>query len=118
VEAAIPGTSRFDVVVDVTGRHEGLRRALEVVRPRGTVVLKSTVHGEAPIAVWPIVVDEVTLVGSRCGPFQRAIDLLVSGAVRVVPLVSLVAPLHEYESAFAHARRALKVLFAIDAETS
>jgi len=102
---------RFDVVVDATGRPEGLRRALELVRPRGTVVMKSTFHGEAAIASWPIVVDEVTLVGSRCGPFRRAIELLASGAVSVKPLVSRVAALHEHESAFADARLQLKVLF-------
>lgn len=102
---------RFDVVVDATGRSEGLRRALQIVRPRGTVVMKSTFHGEAALAAWPIVVDEVTLVGSRCGPFRRAIELLATGAVRVTPLISLVASLREHESAFAHARRELKVLF-------
>jgi len=104
---------RFDVVVDVTGRAAGLRQALGIVRPRGTVVMKSTFHGEAPFEPWPIVVDEITLVGSRCGPFDRAIPLLESGAVRVDPLIARVARLDEHESAFADARRALKVLFAI-----
>jgi threonine dehydrogenase-like Zn-dependent dehydrogenase len=108
-DAAHP--DRFDVVVDATGRPEGVRRALALVRPRGTVVMKSTFHGETAIASWPVVVNEVTLVGSRCGPFHRAIELLASGAVRVRPLVSRVAALHEYESAFADARRLLKVLF-------
>jgi threonine dehydrogenase-like Zn-dependent dehydrogenase len=102
-----------DVVVDVTGRPEGLRRALELVRPRGTIVLKSTFHGEASMASWPIVVDEVTIVGSRCGPFRPALDLLASGAVRVDPLVSRVARLEAFESAFADARKLLKVLFAV-----
>jgi threonine dehydrogenase-like Zn-dependent dehydrogenase len=106
-----PAAARFDVAVDVTGRPEGMRRALDLVRPRGTVILKSTFHGEAAIASWPIVVDEVTLVGSRCGPFRRALDLLASGAVDVGPLVSRVASIDEYESAFADARRQLKVLF-------
>jgi threonine dehydrogenase-like Zn-dependent dehydrogenase len=110
-EASVPDGSRYDVVVDATGRPEGLRRALEIVQPRGTIVMKSTFHGEAPLEPWPIVVDEVTLVGSRCGPFQRAIDLLAAGAIQVGPLVARVAPLHEYESAFADARRSLKVLF-------
>jgi alcohol dehydrogenase len=73
--------------------------------------MKSTFHGEAPVSTWPIVVDEVTLVGSRCGPFRPALELLASGAVQVRPLVSRVARLDEYESAFAEARRALKVLF-------
>ena len=103
--------ARFDVVVDVTGRPQGLGRALEIVKPRGTVVLKSTFHGETPITAWPIVVDEVTLVGSRCGPFRPAIDLLASGAVQVKPLIARVARLDEYRAAFAEARHALKVLF-------
>jgi alcohol dehydrogenase len=107
------GGDRYDVVVDVTGRPEGLKRALEIVRPRGTVVMKSTFHGEAPLESWPIVVDEVTLVGSRCGPFRPAIDLLASGAVQIAPLVSRIAALDEFESAFADARRSLKVLFRL-----
>ena len=110
-DVAAPGAARFDVVVDATGRPEGMRRALELVRPRGTVVMKSTFHGEATMVAWPVVVNEVTLVGSRCGPFRRAIQLLESGVVSVRPLVSRVAPLQEYESAFADARVAVKVLF-------
>jgi threonine dehydrogenase-like Zn-dependent dehydrogenase len=110
-DAPITGATGFDVVVDATGRPDGVPRALELVRPRGTVVMKSTFHGEAAIASSLIVVDEVTLVGSRCGPFRRAIELLASGAVNVRPLVSRVAGLREHESAFADARRALKVLF-------
>ncbi len=109
----VSAPNRYDVVVDVTGRPEGLRRSLEIVKARGTVVMKSTFHGEAPLASWPIVVDEVTLLGSRCGPFDRALELLASGAVSVKPLVSRVAGLDEYESAFAESRRALKVLFAV-----
>jgi alcohol dehydrogenase len=98
------------VVVDATGRPDGFQQALDYVRPRGVVVMKSTFHGEASIASWPIVVNEVTIVGSRCGPFARAIDLLASGAVRTAPLVSRVAALADHESAFADARQSLKVL--------
>jgi threonine dehydrogenase-like Zn-dependent dehydrogenase len=75
--------------------------------------MKSTFHGEAPISTWPVVVDEVTLIGSRCGPFRPALDLLASGAVQVKPLITRVARLDEYESAFADARRAHKVLFEV-----
>jgi threonine dehydrogenase-like Zn-dependent dehydrogenase len=73
-------------------------------------VLKSTFHGTALVATWPVVVDEVTLVGSRCGPFPQAIDLLSRGAVDVRPLVSGVYPLSEWRDAFAAARTNLKVL--------
>ena len=107
--SAVP--SRFDIVVDVTGRPEGLVYALRLVRPRGTVVMKSTFHGEAPIESWPIVVDEVTLIGSRCGPFAPALELLESSAVQVEPLIARVTTLADHASAFADARTALKVLF-------
>ncbi len=107
---AVRSSDRFDVVVDVTGRAAGLRRALEIVRPRGTVVLKSTFHGEAPLVSWPIVVDEISIVGSRCGPFRPALDLLATGAIHVKPLISLVTRLDDHEAAFSVARRGLKVL--------
>lgn len=106
-------TGGFDVVVDVTGRADGLQKALDLVRPRGTVVMKTTAHGDAPFTAWPAVVHEVTLVGSRCGPFAPAIAHLASGAVQVRPLVTRVATLEEYASAFGAARGAFKVLFAI-----
>ena len=117
-DAPIDPGSRYDVVIDVTGRPQGLVRALEIVRPRGTIVMKSTFHGDAAIASWPIVVDEVTIVGSRCGPFKPAIALLASGAVRVAPLVARVARLDEHSSAFDDARRSLKVLLAPGARRS
>jgi threonine dehydrogenase-like Zn-dependent dehydrogenase len=101
---------RFDVVVDVTGRGSGLPRALELVRPRGIVVMKTTMHGAAPFESWPAVVNEVTLMGSRCGPFQPAIEMLASGAVRTGPLISDVKPLTDYSRAFEAARGSLKVL--------
>jgi threonine dehydrogenase-like Zn-dependent dehydrogenase len=62
-----------DVVVDCTGSATGLPTALKLVRPRGTIVLKTTVAGSQDLAWAPFVIDEVTLVGSRCGPFDRAI---------------------------------------------
>ena len=101
----------FDIVVEATGRREGLAQAIEIVAPRGTIVLKSTFHGEANTPLWPAVVHEVTMVGSRCGPFAPAIELLASGAVRTAPLVFDTFPLEQHEQAFAAARRELKVLF-------
>ncbi len=115
-EQALLPDGRFDLVVDVTGRADGLERALGCVTPRGTIVLKTTVHDRAPLATWPIVVDEVTVIGSRCGPFKPAIDLLASGGVRVAPLVDAVRPLDEWEVALAEASRGLKVLFDLRAE--
>jgi alcohol dehydrogenase len=109
-EAVNVARARFELVVDATGRPEGLTSALALVRPRGTLVLKSTFHGDAPVATSPIVVDEVTIVGSRCGPFSTAIDLLARRAIDVRPLVSGIYPLSKWREAFADARTNLKVL--------
>ena len=77
-----------DVVVDCTGSDSGLPTALDLVRPRGTIVLKTTVAGTQTLTLAPIVIDEVTLVGSRCGPFDRALAALAAGEVDVRPLIS------------------------------
>ena len=103
-------TSSFDVTVDVTGCPAGLTRAMELVRPRGTVVMKSTFHGETPVTLWPAIVDEITLVGSRCGPFADAIALLSSGRVETAPLLAATYALEEFEAAFTAARTELKVM--------
>jgi threonine dehydrogenase-like Zn-dependent dehydrogenase len=78
----------FDIVVDCTGSESGLPTALKLVRPRGTIVLKTTVAGQQTLAWAPFVIDEVTLVGSRCGPFDRALVALEQGHVQVQPLIS------------------------------
>jgi threonine dehydrogenase-like Zn-dependent dehydrogenase len=105
------------VVVECTGNPEGLERARRAVRPRGTIVLKSTYPGAATLDLSSIVVDEVTLVGSRCGPFGKALALLADG-LDVSDLVSAVYPLPEGEAAFAAAGRPgmLKVLLTIPPE--
>ena len=77
-----------DIVVDCTGSESGLPTALRLVRPRGTIVLKTTVAGSQTLAWAPFVIDEVTLVGSRCGPFDRALDALEHGLVDVEPLIT------------------------------
>jgi threonine dehydrogenase-like Zn-dependent dehydrogenase len=77
-----------DIVVDCTGSESGLTTALEMVRPRGTIVLKTTIAGTQTLSLAPVVVDEVTIVGSRCGPFDRALDALANGLVEVRPLIS------------------------------
>jgi threonine dehydrogenase-like Zn-dependent dehydrogenase len=77
-----------DIVVDCTGSPTGLPAALKMVRPRGTIVLKTTVAGDQTMAWAPVVIDEVTIVGSRCGPFDRALAALEAGEVKVQPLMS------------------------------
>jgi len=101
-----------DLVVECTGNAEGLSLALASVRPRGTVVLKSTYRGAATLNMSALVVDEITLVGSRCGPFAPALELLASGRVDVRPLVHARYGLDEGLAAFEHAARpgVLKVL--------
>ena len=77
-----------DIVVECTGSETGLPTALRLVRPRGTIVLKTTVAGSQTLAWAPFVIDEITLVGSRCGPFDQALSALASGRIDVRPLVS------------------------------
>jgi threonine dehydrogenase-like Zn-dependent dehydrogenase len=103
---------RADVVVECTGNADGFALARRAVRPRGTIVLKSTYRGEAPINFSSLVVDEISVVGSRCGPFVPALDLLTRGAVAVAPLLEARYPLADALAAFEHAARpgALKVL--------
>lgn len=100
------------VVVDATGSREGLLLALGLVARRGTVVLKSSLPDAVAIATEAIVVDEITVVGSRCGPFAAAMRLLASGAVDPRVLIDHVVPLVRGVEAFALARTTgvLKVL--------
>src|SRR5262245_41596951 len=84
----LPLERMADVVVDCTGSESGLPLALQLVRPRGTVVLKTTVAGTQQMAWAPIVIDEITIVGSRCGPFDRALTALAGGRISVQPLIS------------------------------
>jgi threonine dehydrogenase-like Zn-dependent dehydrogenase len=103
-----------DVVVECTGNPEGLALAARSVRPRGTIVLKSTYHGTTSLDVSALVVNEVTLVGSRCGPFAPALQLLAERRVDVRPLIHARYPLDQGLAAFAHAARpgTLKVQIA------
>jgi alcohol dehydrogenase len=102
----------FDYVVDATGSVEGLAQAVRMTKPRGTLILKSTVHGLVPVDTAPIIVNELTLVGSRCGRFEPALELLDQGRVRVDEMISEVQPLSRAPEAFARAatKGVLKVL--------
>ena len=104
--------SGFDIVVEATGQPEGLARALSLVRPRGTIVLKSTYAGAAGVDLAPIVIHEIRVVGSRCGDFGRAIDVLARGTIDPRPLISARYPLADAERAFSRAAEpgVLKVL--------
>ena len=110
--AATLPVAAYDWVVDATGSPEGLRSAIAMTRPRGTVILKSTVHGTVAIDTAPVIVNELTLVGSRCGRFEAALPLLAHPLVPVEQLIAARFPLSEAPQAFAHAaaRGVLKVL--------
>jgi threonine dehydrogenase-like Zn-dependent dehydrogenase len=107
---------RADIVVDATGSETGLPTALALVRPRGTIVQKTTVAGTQTMAWAPFVIDEITLVGSRCGPFDQALAALESGLVDVGGLVSSRLPLESGVEALdvAKSKPVLKVLLDVN----
>lgn len=112
-EVVGPGAERdMDVVVECTGSPEGLELALDLVRPRGSVVLKSTFARTPNVDTNRIVVDEIRVLGSRCGPFDVALAALADGRVDPRPLVDARYPLIEGPAALEHAARrgTLKVL--------
>jgi len=84
---------RWDIVVEATGSPSGFDLAARALRPRGTLVLKSTYRGEVTLALAPFVVDEITIVGSRCGPFAPALRLLERGEIDPLPLIAERFPL-------------------------
>jgi threonine dehydrogenase-like Zn-dependent dehydrogenase len=98
--------------VEATGSPAGLALGIVITEPRGTLVLKSTFHGAAPIESWPIVVNEITMLGSRCGPFAKAIALLRAKLVDPRRLITRAFPLSEASKAlkFAQQKGVLKVL--------
>lgn len=111
-DLTIRPAERFDLVVEATGSPAGLARALELVRPRGVLVLKSTFHGPVTIDTSRLVVDEITLLGSRCGRFDQALALLARRAVEVDSLIAARFPLCDGVAALAEAARpgVMKVL--------
>ena len=104
--------SQADVVVEATGSTAGLSLAMTTVRPRGVLVLKSTVAQEHVVSLAPLVINEITVIGSRCGRFSPALQALQRATIAVTPLISKVFPLAEGAAALRHAARSgtLKVL--------
>lgn len=109
-----PGT--FDLAVEVTGNADGFRAALRALRPGGTLVMKSTYAGELRLDASVVVVDEVTVVGSRCGPFAPALRMLERGEMDPRPMIHGRFPLAEGVAAFERAREreTLKVLLEVE----
>jgi threonine dehydrogenase-like Zn-dependent dehydrogenase len=108
---ALP-TAAYDWVVEATGNPEALRQAAAMTRPRGTLILKSTVHGLVSLDTAPLIVNELTLIGSRCGRFEAALPLLEPHIIRAEEMISARYPLRDAAQAFEHAARrgTLKVL--------
>ena len=110
------GARVADVVVECTGSPVGFETARRMLRPRGTLVLKSTYHGLPQVNLTMIVVDEISIVGSRCGPFDAALRLLAAKRIDVQSLIHARYPIEQGVQAFEHAQRAgvLKVLININ----
>ena len=106
------GSSGFDLCVEATGSVAGFEMALAATRPRGTLVLKSTVAGRHELDLAPVVIDEIQLLGSRCGPFAPALEALAAAEIDVLGLVDETMPLARGDAAIERAatRGAKKVL--------
>ena len=111
VRERVPAAA-YNWVVDATGSPKGLADAVRMTRPRGTIIMKSTVHGLAGFDTAPLIVNEITLVGSRCGRFEPAIELLRDGLINVSDMISERMPLERAAQAFRTAAKpgVLKVL--------
>jgi len=106
----------FDIAVECTGNPDGFAIARRALRPRGILVLKSTYANQLSLDISSIVVDEITLIGSRCGPFPKALKLLAENKIKVDNLIQAKYPLDEGLAAFKHAqqRGVLKVLLEMN----
>jgi len=107
--------SVFDVVIEASGSESGFATALDLVRPRGKIVLKSTFQGKPQWEAWRVVVDEISIVGSRCGRFEPALKLLAEGKLDLSDLISAEMPLSRGVEAMAEAQKkgVMKILLAM-----
>jgi threonine dehydrogenase-like Zn-dependent dehydrogenase len=115
LEDALKLKRQFDVVVEASGSESGFNLALDLLKPRGKLVLKSTFHGAANWQAWRVVVDEITIVGSRCGRFAPALELLRDKKIDVESLISEEFPLAEGVRAMNRAEQkgVLKVMLSM-----
>jgi threonine dehydrogenase-like Zn-dependent dehydrogenase len=111
-----PIESGADIVVEATGSPEGFARALELVRPEGTIVLKTTVAGDSRLDMSVPVINEVRIIGSRCGPFRPALEALALGNVEVKPMITETYDVADGVAALrrASARDVMKVLLRME----
>jgi threonine dehydrogenase-like Zn-dependent dehydrogenase len=112
VTLQIPEEISFDLVIEASGSSQGWITAIKLVKPRGTIVLKSTYQGEVNFNTAPLVINEITIIGSRCGPFAPALRILEMELVEVKPLISKVFSFENILEAFKYSQRpeCLKVI--------
>jgi len=110
--SSLPETQRAEVCIDCTGSAEGIKLALAHLQPRGRLILKTTVAKTGPIDLNAIVINEFSIIGSRCGPFQPALNLLADGLINPRPLISQTYNFEDIIDAFEHAAKpgTMKVL--------
>lgn len=117
LEDSVPQTwnKQWDVVVEATGSSQGLKKAMSLVKPRGVIVLKSTMAHAEPLDLTPLVIDEIQVLGSRCGQFKPALEFMRKHPLPLERLVEAVYPLEQAPAAWEHAQRrgAKKVLLQI-----
>jgi threonine dehydrogenase-like Zn-dependent dehydrogenase len=107
---------KFDIIIECSGSREGLKIALNLIKPRGKIVLKSTIANKYSINLAELVINEIELIGSRCGPFEPAIRLLSCGFIKVQPLISACFPLEQGLKAlnFAKQKNVIKVILTME----
>jgi threonine dehydrogenase-like Zn-dependent dehydrogenase len=105
---------KCDIVIEATGSAEGFEIALQYIKVRGTIVLKSTMASSQKINLAPVVIDEITLIGSRCGPFEPAIQALAQKRIDVKPLISGIYTMGNAQKAFEEARKKENLKIIID----
>lgn len=95
----------FDLVVEATGSNSGFADTMKLIKPRGTVILKSTIASRENLDLTPTIINEITLIGSRCGLFKPAIDALATGMVSVDSMIDSTYPLEKFSEAIEHAKK-------------
>ena len=95
----------FDLVIEATGSNSGFSDTMKLVKPRGTVILKSTIASRENLDLTPTIINEITLIGSRCGLFKPAIEALASGKISVNSMIDSTFSLEKFEDAIIYAKK-------------
>lgn len=106
------GKTLFDVIIEATGSETGFNTALKYIKPKGTIFLKTTIHKNININISKIVVDEIKIIGSRCGNFDQALYFLKNKIIDVIPLIQKIYMFNDFKKAFNEASKkgSLKIL--------